>query len=322
MALLAARSFAEDAAAAKHAVKEGDAALAKKQFDDALTYYSLAISLDPLGTSAWHERGLMRWRRHEFKAAIEDLQKAVEIFPENAGFHNDLGLAKVDDGDLAGGIASYDTSIRLSSDCALVWNNRAYANRLARDVDGAVKDATMALQLDPNFARAYLNRGLLLYDVGEWEDALADLEKNVELQSEDRDKSVELESGGHDFTHLRIWILRTRLGKNEAADKGLREWLKGRKPGPDRAAECARFLLGDMTEAEFIAPPRGDFSRHALPRYISERGFFAGSKALLEGRTEDAQKHFETALKKDVLATEITRSIEAELKPLIEKPKK
>jgi tetratricopeptide (TPR) repeat protein len=306
IALLASPCLADDPGMAKAALAKGNEALADRDFDKALTFYSLAIELDPKGTGAWHERGMLRRKRKEFKAALEDLERAVEVSPGNAGYLNDLGLAKLDNGDLAGAIASYDASIRLAPDNALVWNNRAFAHRLAGDADGAVKDATMALQLDPKYARAYLNRGLLLYDLLEWEDALADLEKSVDLQEE-----------GQDLTHLRIWILRTRLGRKAVADKALREWLLERKPGPDHPAEYARFLLGDTPEAEFLGPRKEELPRHAQLTFQAERGFFAGSKALLEGRKEDAKRHFESALHKDVTPSEITRSIEAELKPLI-----
>lgn len=265
------------------------------------------IESDPLDDTAWHNRALIRRRLGDLKGALEDFDKALTLAPENAGLHNDLGLAKADSGDLAGAIASYDAALRLDPDLALAWNNRSFAKRLNGDADGALKDATMALQLNPNYARAYLNRGLCLYNLREWEDALADLEKSVSLESE-----------GQDYTRLRIWILKARLGKKEAADGELREWLKGRKPRGDRVESYGLFLLGDVTEEALLAEAKGSIENIDSLRK-SEGRFLAGSKAVCEGRLDDAQRHLEAAMASGMKNTEIIRSVEAELEGLREK---
>ncbi|MCE9583627.1 MAG: tetratricopeptide repeat protein [Planctomycetes bacterium] len=282
-----------DPAAAHKAVDEGDAARAKGDLAGALEAYDRAVAADSASPSGWHHRGLVRRQDGKLAEAIADLERAVELDPAAPGPHNDLGLAKADAGDLAGALASYDTSLRLAPDSALTWNNRSFARRLTGDFDGALKDATMALQLDPKYARAFLNRGLCLYDLREWEDALADLEKSVELEAE-----------GQDYTRLRIWILRARLGKKEAADKDLRQWLKSQKPAGDRVETYGKFLLGDLAEEELLANTTGSLDSIDRLRK-SEARFLAGSKAMIEGRVEDAKRHFQEALATKMKNTEI-----------------
>lgn len=306
MVLAALRALADEPDIVRQTLKEGDAARAKGDLAVAVNSYNRAIEADPKCTEAWHGRGLAKRQQGDRKGALADLDQAVTLEPSAAGLHNDLGLAKADSGDFAGAIASYDAALRLAPDAALTWNNRSFAKRLNGDADAALKDATMALQLNPNYARAYLNRGLCLYNLREWEDALADLEKSVELEKE-----------GQDFTRLRIWVLKARLGKREEADKELRGWMQGRKPGGDRVEVYAKVLLGDVKNPETLE--LGTIKDH-MERFelveLSELRFFAGTKALLEGRDEDARLRFQAALDTGVKSTEVIRSAEAELEGL------
>lgn len=298
-------AFAEDPLPEPHRVRgwEGCTQEALKKAEDAC---SRLIESDPLDDAAWHNRALIRRHLGNLEGALEDFDKALTLAPENAGLHNDLGLAKADSGDLAGAIASYDTALRLAPDAALTWNNRSFAKRLNGDADGALKDATMALQLNPSYARAYLNRGLCLYNLREWEDALADLEKSVELGKE-----------GQDFTRLRIWVLKARLGMRDAADKELREWMQRRKPGGDRVDVYAKVLLGDVKNPETLELGKG---KDHLERFelveLSELRFFTGLKAIVDGRADDAKSRFQAALDTGVRNTEVIRSVEAELEGL------
>ncbi|RNA67381.1 tetratricopeptide repeat protein [Prosthecochloris sp. ZM_2] len=50
-----------------------------------------------------------------------------------------------------------------------------------KDFDGAFEDFTTAIDKDPEFAEAYLNRGFVHGNRGELEDALADFNKAIEL---------------------------------------------------------------------------------------------------------------------------------------------
>ncbi|HDQ26377.1 MAG TPA: tetratricopeptide repeat protein [bacterium] len=50
-----------------------------------------------------------------------------------------------------------------------------------RDYEGAVKDYDRAIKLQPDYAMAYLNRGLAKYMRGERDAAIKDLKKSAEL---------------------------------------------------------------------------------------------------------------------------------------------
>ncbi len=53
-----------------------------------------------------------------------------------------------------------------------------------RDFQGAIADYTQALTLDPEYEKAYYNRGLAYLDIGELEQAVNDFSRTLQLDSQ------------------------------------------------------------------------------------------------------------------------------------------
>ena len=75
--------------------------------------------------------------------------------------------------------------IILQTDSAMAYFNRGliYANK--EDFDHAISDWDKAIQLDPNFSAVYYNRGIAYANRGETQNAIADFKKVLELCSAD-----------------------------------------------------------------------------------------------------------------------------------------
>src|SRR5687768_1458254 len=63
--------------------------------------------------------------------------------------------------------------------------DRGQELRFAGDFDGALEAFNHAIELDPESASAYTNRGLLFFDAGRYEDAIADYTTALEFDSTD-----------------------------------------------------------------------------------------------------------------------------------------
>ena len=61
---------------------------------------------------------------------------------------------------------------------------RANQKSAAGDFDGAIDDYAKAISLDPNFAKAYANRGCLWYSRGDFGKAIIDLDKAIAIDPE------------------------------------------------------------------------------------------------------------------------------------------
>src|SRR5271154_2819313 len=59
--------------------------------------------------------------------------------------------------------------------------NQGNAERNKREWDAAIDDFTKAIQLNPNYAEAYYNRGVLRHARSDLDGAIADFTKAIEL---------------------------------------------------------------------------------------------------------------------------------------------
>ena len=64
---------------------------------------------------------------------------------------------------------------------AEAYNNRGVAWQRKGDYDRAITDYTKAIELNPRFAEAYYNRGNAYYSKGQYDQAISDCNKALEL---------------------------------------------------------------------------------------------------------------------------------------------
>ena len=71
-------------------------------------------------------------------------------------------------GDYQGAIADYDRALELNPQFAQAYYNRGNAKRTLKDYQGAIADYDKAIELNPRFAQAYYNRGVAKSDLGNY----------------------------------------------------------------------------------------------------------------------------------------------------------
>ncbi len=79
-------------------------------------------------------------------------------------------------------LSAYDTAIQLKPDYAEVYNNRGNINSGLGSRDAALDDYDEAIRLNPNFVEVYSNRGAMKFRLGEHAAALTDLNEAIRLQ--------------------------------------------------------------------------------------------------------------------------------------------
>jgi len=93
----------------------------------------------------------------------------------------DKGTAKEKLGDYKGAIQDYNKSIELDPKFALPYNERGIAKKNLGDYKGAVQDYNKAIELNPNYANAYYNRGIAKSYLGQKDSGCLDLSKASEM---------------------------------------------------------------------------------------------------------------------------------------------
>ena len=116
--------------------------------DDAITYYTEVIRLDPtdpfIVSIAYYSRGLAYAEKGEVDSAIENYNESIQLNPSFAAAYNNRGYAYHKKGEIDRAIEDYDRAIQIKSDNVLFYNNRAIALLHLQEWEKAKSDLTIA----------------------------------------------------------------------------------------------------------------------------------------------------------------------------------
>ena len=96
--------------------------------------------------------------------------------------YNRLGVAKLVNSDSDGAIADFSKALELNPNYILAYVNRGNAKVGKSDWDGAIVDFSKAIELDPKYAIAYSNRGVAKKEKGDLAGADEDLAQAAKLR--------------------------------------------------------------------------------------------------------------------------------------------
>ncbi|MFN3198316.1 MAG: tetratricopeptide repeat protein [Bradymonadia bacterium] len=117
------------------------------------------------GSAASHYlRGHSMLNRGRVKAAIHHFERAVQLFPNDARFQNDLGVAYLKKGDRARALLSFREAARLNPQFPNPRFNESLIFASVGDVDKARHALELALIADPDWALAHKHLGQLYLD--------------------------------------------------------------------------------------------------------------------------------------------------------------
>jgi len=87
-------------------------------------------------------------------------------------------------------VDDYTSAVGLDPEYAKAYNNRGNARATLGDLEGGVDDYDAALELDGSLTLTYYNRGLIHYRLGNYQEAIADLERYLELVPDAEDRTL------------------------------------------------------------------------------------------------------------------------------------
>lgn len=118
--------------------------------------------------------------RAKDRSEVKELQKKTEVFQERYTATEWFEKGYNAD-DLDKKIVYYSKAIELDPDFAEAYNNRGSAYKKKGEQGKAIRDYNKAIELKPNFAVAYYNRGTVYGEKGEQDRAIRDFNKAIEL---------------------------------------------------------------------------------------------------------------------------------------------
>jgi tetratricopeptide (TPR) repeat protein len=158
-ALIAAAVAADDSTQAR----EAGAALARGSLDQAVALYSEALQDKTLPNERrailLSDRGVAYARLQNPKEAIEDFNRAIQLFPEYAAIYNNRGNVLLGIGAVREAQKDFDRALMLAPGYAAAYSNRAGAELKQGDIALAIADYSKAIALVPVNPAAFTGRG-------------------------------------------------------------------------------------------------------------------------------------------------------------------
>ena len=148
---------------------------------EAKAIYDEILHANPRHSDALHFLGLLACQIQQYDAGITLMRQSIAILP-NAIYHNNLGNALREHGQLKQSIDSYREAVTLNPGYAEAHNNLGNALREDRQPDAAMHSCAHAIELRPGYAEAYNNLGNALKDLGETDSAVLAYRKAISFR--------------------------------------------------------------------------------------------------------------------------------------------
>jgi len=145
----------------------------KGRFDESIAEWKLALQISPDDAKAHNNIGRVLAGKGDFDQAIVHWQKALQINPRYWEAHNNLGVALVGKGRLNDGIGHFRQVLDANPNYAEVHGNLGRALALKGKSDQAIAEWRKAIELNPNYAQAYNDLGTELSRKGRGDEAIA-----------------------------------------------------------------------------------------------------------------------------------------------------
>jgi len=154
----------------------GDVANAVAAYTEALRDTGLA---NDRRATILNDRAVANARLGQIKVALDDYNRAVELFPEYPVAYNNRGNLLLAIGQLDEAVKDFDRALVLAPGYAAAYSNRANAEMKAGKPDLAIRDFTKAIELMPASAPPLSGRGLAYLAVEKPHAAIRDFSRAV-----------------------------------------------------------------------------------------------------------------------------------------------
>ena len=120
------------------------------EIDTAIDYCSIAIKSDPQNELAYHLRGSMYSNKHWYRRDCKDLNRAISLGFKDEYIYTDLGFAHTLVDECSEAVNNFSHALAINPNYFKAWGQRGYAFLRMKLYDKAIPDLIIALSLFPN----------------------------------------------------------------------------------------------------------------------------------------------------------------------------
>ncbi|HID11733.1 MAG TPA: tetratricopeptide repeat protein [Candidatus Latescibacteria bacterium] len=164
----------------------------RERMDKAIGHYRYALQLEPDHAATHNDLGNVLRRMGRLKEAVACYRRALRIRPDFAQAHNNLGIALAQQGDIDEAIEHYRRALDIDPDFAEAHNNLGATLGQLGKFDEAIVHFRRALDIDPDFAEALRNLVMALMGQRRFDEAIDVLRKRLAEAPDDLRSSLDL----------------------------------------------------------------------------------------------------------------------------------
>ena len=153
----------------------------KREYKEAVRYYSEAIAKKPDFADAYNNRGLAKFRNDDREGALADYTRAIDADPDFATAHLNRAEVLLETGDARGSLTDLERIEKQYRDSTFYQTRLGDTYTRLNQVAPAQVAYDRALQLDPKNVEALTNRGALYYSQKSFEAAGQDIRRALQL---------------------------------------------------------------------------------------------------------------------------------------------
>lgn len=306
----------------------GLALLKLQRFEDAARAFSRAIELDEWNINYWADRARCYTQLRKYDQALLDTEQALVLADQQnlksskvlGTVYSIAGVAKALSGDRAGAIKAFEQAATVAPNESTIYFDMSV---VAANPADRIAAATRAIELEPDNPANYHNRAVGFAQSGNYEAALADRSKVVELQPTARNyhfralaciEAARFEEAIEDLTFVidkqpRNWTAGLRrglsleaIGDERRADRDYQRVIAMNVPASDyaiflqhtssSAIDRPNLTIEDRFKDLDRPIPKPDTQSHRLYQYYSSKCSAEELLTAVKSDTEKAEAHF------------------------------
>lgn len=165
-----------------------------------LRLYALPTpTADPQQAKQLVAQGAQKTQKGELQAALQDLDRAIQLNPNDANAYINRGYARHRSGNLGGAVDDYRRAIELNPNSAQAHSNLSHVRFDQRNYAEAAKEATRAIELKNDLPEARVNLGNALFAQGELDRASQEFQAALDLPASNPTKARAHNNRGNIF---------------------------------------------------------------------------------------------------------------------------
>ncbi len=161
-----------------------------EEYERAVELYTQAIKQSAYDHESYYMRGRARYTLGDYYKALGDMERAIELNDQYADYHNYLGLIKYALSDYSNSKGDFLRAIQLDSTGHVGYLNYAFAAFQLEEYESAITYLDKGITYNPDNGQLILNRGVLYFQLDEFQKSLKDYRKTLELGYGDRGETL------------------------------------------------------------------------------------------------------------------------------------